>query len=100
MAQIEILCEQEIAAGWTFKAQLIDEEGSLIAIELTLSWADYNLWSPNGADEPQLVAEAVLGYLASQSPEKGLPPSLDASLVRRMFPDADQQIPKLIRNSH
>ena len=89
-----------MTAGWAFGAQLIDEQGTLHAMKLTLSWADYNLWSPDGADEPQRVAEAVLLYLASQSPEKGFPPSLDASLVRRMYPEADRQIPKYIRRTN
>ncbi len=97
--QIEILSEHEIPAGCVFDAHFLADSGELQPIALTLSWADYNLWSPDGADEPQKVAEAVLSYLAAKTPVDEIRPKLDASQLRRMFDDADDAIPNHIRRS-
>lgn len=99
MAQIEIVSEQEQPTGWIFEIRMLDEHGSLHNYRLTMSWADYNLWSPDGADEPQQVAIAVLAYLASRLPASEIRPGFDASLVRRMFDDADDSIPRYIRRN-
>lgn len=97
--QIEILLEREIPTGWVFDAHFLTESGKLQPIALTLSWADYNLWSPDGTDEPQKVAEAVLSYLAAKTPLVQIRPKLEASQLRRMFDDADDAIPNYIRRS-
>lgn len=99
VAQIEIVSEQEQPSGWIFEIRILDEHGSRQHCRLTLSWADYNLWSPDGADEPQRVAAAVLAYLTSHLSAKEIRPSFDASLVRRMFDDADESIPGHIRRN-
>ncbi len=96
MAQIEIIEEQEIASGWQFQAQILNERGQLLRLQLTLAWADYNLWSPAGADEPARVAEAVIRFLLSRSDESEIRTSFDASLARRLHCDADTVIPSLI----
>ena len=96
MAQIEILREREIPAGWTFEAQIIDEQGLLSAIELTLSWADYNLWSSDGSDAPAAVAKAVVMLLLERLRPDQLRPVFDAASIRRQFPDADTVIPTMI----
>lgn len=96
VAQVEIIREEELAGGWTFAVQVLDEDGALHRYTLRLSWADYNLWSPHGADEPGRVAEAVLSFLLSRSPAENLRRSFDASIARRMHADADQRIPSLI----
>lgn len=100
LVQIEILSECEIPGGWAFDAQLLDKDGTLHPITLRLSWADYNLWSPDGSDTPEKVAEAALGYLASQVGPSEIRPSLDAAIIRRLLPDADEKIPGFIRNPH
>ncbi len=99
MAQIEIVSEQEQPSGWIFEIHLLDEHGSLHNCRLSMAWADDNLWSPDGADEPQRVAEAVLAYLISHLPAGEIPPSFDASLARRLFDDADKSIPGHIRRN-
>ena len=99
MAQIEILSEQERTAGWSFQARLLDEDGTLYPVALTLAWADYNLWSPDGADEPQQIALAVLSVLASRQPVSEIRSSLDAALLRRLYDDADEIIPRHIRRT-
>lgn len=101
MAQIEILSEQggeasRGAGGWVFAAQAIDDAGALHRFTLRLSWADYNLWSPDGSDSPERIAEAVLAFLISRKDIRQLPASFDASIARRWFADADEAIPALI----
>ena len=96
MAAVEILSECETDHGWTFRTQVIDGEGALYRHDLHLSWADYNLWS-SGADAPQSVAAAVLGLLSNRLAPGTLRASFDASLARRLVPDADEQIPKWIQ---
>jgi hypothetical protein len=96
VAQVEILSEREGRNGWEFEAQALDHDGTLRRHRLTLSWADYNLWSADGGDEPVRVAEAVLLFMARRSSAASLPEKFDASLARRKFPGADQEIPGLI----
>lgn len=96
MAQIEILSEEVRASGWAFRARVLDETGAMHPVRLTLAWADYNLWSPGGGDRPAAVAEAVLRFLAGRRPAHRLARSFDASIARRLFPDADREIPALI----
>ncbi len=98
MAQIEILCEQEIAGGWTFQAQMLDAAGELFAIDLSLAWSDYNHWSPGGGDTPTAVAEAVLAFMLSKMPAAEIRRKFDASMARRLFDDADRVIPSLIHH--
>ena len=74
MAQIEILSEEEISGGWAFGAQMLDANGELFKVTMTLNWSDYNLWSPDGGDEPSGVAEAVLMYLLSKQAAADLRP--------------------------
>lgn len=99
MAQIEILSEQEQAGGWIFEAQVLDDEGDLYPVKVSLSWADYNHWSSDGADAPGAVAEAVLAYLTSRTLPEEIRQSFDASLLRRQYDDADDVIPGLIRRA-
>lgn len=96
MPQIEITGESDQNAGWRFDCQVLDDAGSLHPLTLTLSWADYNHWSPDGSDSPQQVAEAVLAFLLMKLPPSELQSSFDASRARARFADADETIPTLI----
>lgn len=91
--RIEIVGEQEMADGWTFEVRLPERPA---ALTLRLAWADYNLWSADGADPPHAVATAVVRFLLSHTPAADLPERIDASTARRRHPDADTEIPKLI----
>ena len=86
----EIITEHEEAGGWLYEFQSVTEESG------ELSWVDYNHWSASGSDNPQKVAEAVLGFLLSRLAIAELPDRFDASLARRRFGDADETIPKMI----
>jgi hypothetical protein len=98
VAQVEIVSEREGRGGWVFAARVLDDAGTLRDHEVHLSWADYNLWSGSGADEPAAVAAAAVLFLcANLAPEK-LTGRFDAATARRLFPGADQQIPSLIHD--
>jgi hypothetical protein len=96
VASFEIISETEVGPGWEFGCQVVDEEGSLRRHVVRLSWADYNLWSASGGDEPGHVASAVVAFLLARVPPDELRESFDASIARRMFREADEEIPKLI----
>jgi hypothetical protein len=96
VAQIEILSEVESPGCWRFDVQVLDNLGMLRRHAVTLAWADYNLWSQDGADEPSRVLDAVLNLLLTHVSASDLPAKFDASLARRRIAGADQVIPTLI----
>jgi hypothetical protein len=87
----EIISEREEPTGWRFDVQDIRADGSLAGVVLTLSWADYDYFCPDGSVAPEGVARAVLDVACALWPQ-GMPARLDASTPRRMAPDADQRI--------
>ena len=96
MSQVEITAEREAGAGWSFDAHVIDDEGALSQITLRLSWADYNLWSTDGSAVPTAVAEAALRFIVACQGWDSSRTSLDASIARRLSPNADTAIPTMI----
>ena len=98
MADVQIEREQEDDGGWTFRLRFAaGTSGPPVRRTVRLAWADYDLWSADGADPPHAVAAAVVEFLLSRLSPSDLPASVDASVARRRFPDADQEIPRLIR---
>ncbi len=97
MAPFQIITERENANGWSYQVQTAaDNSPPPRRFTMQLSWADYNHWSTTGSDPPQRVAEAVLVFVFSHLAPTELPDQFDASLIRRRFPDADAEIPRLI----
>jgi hypothetical protein len=96
VADIEIISERGDSAGWVFTAQVTDGAGNRRPHDVRLSWADYNLWSASGADEPAAVAVAVLRFLLAGLGAADLKRRFDASVTRRLLPGADEAIPRLI----
>ena len=95
--QFQLHEEQELEDGWHFEGVLDLGPDHSRAIRLRLGWADYNLWSPSGADRPSDVATAVLSiFIASMEPSS-IPVNLDAGLIRRVIPDADSRVSAMIR---
>ncbi len=94
---IHLTDEAETHEGWSFQAVLDRDEDYSKAVQFLLSWADYNLWSPSGADRPADVARAVLGLFMESMALETMPPKLDASRIRRLIADADNRIPTAIR---
>ena len=98
--QVEILSERELPNGLAFRASVGDEGPARAAarlVEVRLHWADYNLWSVDGADPPERVAAAVVRFAASHGGVADLPDSFDAAALRRRHPDADSAIARLVR---
>lgn len=89
---IEILTETEIERGWRFTAQCVQPDGSLLPLTLELSWADYDLYCPEGSASPAAVAEATLHWMLTHRDARPMPARLDASHARRMHADADRAI--------
>ncbi|HWB19936.1 MAG TPA: hypothetical protein VG711_06520 [Phycisphaerales bacterium] len=96
MAFVEVLAERETGSGWEFDMQVMNARGELERSTVRMGWADYNLWSPSGSDEPWKVAEAVVEFWIERSADEALPKSFDASLLRRKWGDADIEVPKRI----
>jgi hypothetical protein len=94
---VETASERELPAGWVFELRVVDADGGTRMVTLSLSWADYNLWSASGGDTPSAVAEAVVMFLGSRGGASSLRDKFDASLVRRLHPDADAALPGFIR---
>ena len=98
MAPFQIITERENDTGWSYLVQTASGNSPKPRrFTMQLSWADYNHWSSTGSDPPQRVAEAVLGFVLSHLDPAELPEQFDASFARRRFPDADAEIPKLIK---
>ena len=97
MAQVEVLSETEASGAWKYRVQVLDDAGALRTHEVTLSWADYNLWSGTGADEPAAIAVAALMVLLARHSPATLRPRFDLSLVRRLVPEADALVPSAVR---
>ena len=55
-------------------------------------------FSPAG-DQPAAVAAAAVRFLLSQTGVSGLKPAFDASIARRLHPEADGEIPSMIHDS-
>ena len=97
VAQVEVLSETEASGAWKYRVQVLDDAGALRTHEVTLSWADYNLWSGTGADEPAAIAVAALMVLLARHSPATLRPRFDLSLVRRLVPEADALVPSAVR---
>jgi hypothetical protein len=98
VSDVQIERETEDHGGWTFRLRIIAGAAGQPSLRtLRLAWADYDLWSADGADPPHAVAAAVVEFLLARLGLSDLPPRIDASIARRQFPGADDEIPKLIR---
>lgn len=93
--QISVEREHEDQGGWRFELRLEGAQGKATVVELHLSWADYDHWC-RGAAPPASVARAVGQYLAARETIEQLPARIDASTVRRRYPQIDAEIRTLI----
>ena len=96
VADIEVVSEREASAGWRFEVEVRESEADSRRLTVVLAWADYNLWSASGSDEPAAVVTAAVRFLIDRSGCEGLKERFDAALIRRLHPDADGVIPGLI----
>ena len=88
---IRLGAEREADQAWIWHASIDAPEGSTLH-ELRLSWADYNVFCPDGTRTPAEVGRAVLSFFAAHRAQFPLRERLDAAMARMRFADADRQI--------
>ncbi len=91
MPTIRLGAEREAEQSWIWHASIDAADGSTLH-ELRLSWADYNIFSPDGTRTPAEVGRAVLLFFARHRREFPLRERLDAAMARMRFPFADRDI--------
>lgn len=93
---IEVLSEREHGPTWIFSMRHLPSGRTH---EMAMSWADYDLWSPEGTHPPSEVARAAAEVLIEALHDAGMPPPArtDVSLARRHSPDADALIRARLR---
>jgi len=94
-ATVRLGTEREGDGAWTWHAAIDAPEGSTLH-ELRLSWADYNVFSPDGTRTPAEVGRAVLAYFAIHRADFPLRERLDAAMARMRFPNADREIAAML----
>lgn len=108
--EVHVLDESERPGGLAFRVAVREpprdgarpDGNQERTVEVRVNWADYNLWSPDGADPPERVAHATVRYLCAELaraglPLSGLPATFDAATLRRRYPGADSAIAALLR---
>jgi hypothetical protein len=96
VAEVEVQSEQETDRGWSFEVVVRSGAYGGSRHTVTLSWADYNRWTPSGAEAPERVVRAVVRFVAERwqegalAPDGCLPRRFDSATVRRWFPDLDR----------
>ncbi len=93
-AQIHIGTETETTHGWAYEAQVIEDDATH-DFQITLSWADYDLWS-HGRVPPEQVVKAALAFLLSRESAQSILGKFDCSVIRRYFPNCDRELPHFI----
>lgn len=88
---VRLGAEREAEDGWIWHASIDAPEGSTLH-ELRLSWADYNVFCPDGTRSPADVGRAVLRFFARHRERLPLRERLDAAMARMRFPGADREI--------
>ena len=88
---IRLGAEREAEQAWIWHASIDGADGSSLH-ELRLSWADYNIYSPDGTRTPADVGRAVLLFFAHHHKDFPLRERLDAAMARMRFPFADREI--------
>lgn len=94
MAEIEIGQETETDNHWAYRVRVF-HEGKTHQYQVTLSYADYDLWS-RGRVAPSRVVHAAFEFLLKREGPSSILDTFDCSVIRRYFPDVDTQLPKLI----
>lgn len=94
MANIDVLTETEGRNHWCYEVRVSDN-GRDHSYQVTLNWADYDLWS-HGRVAPHKVVVAAFEFLLQQEPIESILPRFDCSLIRRYFPDVDAELPRMV----
>jgi hypothetical protein len=94
MPEIEIGPESRDPNRWRYDVTVFDQ-GRTHHYHVTLSDADYDLWS-RGHKPPSRVVHAAFTFLLQRESPSEILPKFDCSIIRRYFPEADEHLPKLI----
>ncbi|NJL31074.1 MAG: hypothetical protein HC898_05295 [Phycisphaerales bacterium] len=94
MTQIIIEQETEAHQGWMYRV-LVTAEGVEYRYQVTLSWAEHDLWS-HGRVPPERVVRAAMRFLLDREPAEAILKKFDCAVIRRYFPEVDRELPRLI----
>jgi hypothetical protein len=94
MAIINIGIETEHTNHWSYEVQ-VEEGGKNTDYQVTLSFADYDLWS-HGRVAPERVIKAVFKFLQQHQSISKLKAKFDCATLRRLFPQVDSELPTMI----
>jgi len=94
MAEIDVQEELEGKNQWSYTVEVFDN-GRVHKHAVTLSWSDYDLWS-RGRARPSKVVERAFEFLLEREPASAILSKFDCSLIRRYFPEVDQELPKRV----
>jgi len=94
MAEIEIGEETDGQNQWAYPVRIFSN-GQTHEYQVTLSWADYDLWS-RGRVAPSEVVERAFEFLLQREPPTAIMGKFDCSVIRRYFPEVDEELPRMI----
>jgi hypothetical protein len=94
MSEIEIGEETAGQNQWSYPVRVF-AGGQTYDYQVTLSWSDYDLWC-RGRVAPSEVVERIFEFLLHREPPSAIMSKFDCSVVRRYFPDVDEELPKMI----
>lgn len=94
MATITIGTEQEASNHWRYDVT-VEDRGQSYHFDVTLSWADYDLWC-KGRIPPERVIQAAFAFLLEREPASSILARFDCSVMRRYFSEVDEELPKLL----
>ncbi|WP_428388704.1 hypothetical protein [Mucisphaera sp.] len=94
MAEIEIGSETEEGTRWHYPVTVY-EGGRAYRYEVTLGFADYDLWS-RGRAAPSKVVRAAFEFLLEREGADEIMGKFDCSVIRRYFPEVDEALPKRV----
>jgi hypothetical protein len=94
MPSIDVMTEIDSPRGWTFEVR-VQDGGETREFEVSLSWAEYDLWS-RGQVAPERVVESAFVFLLKNEPLSAIKQRFDCALIRRYFPQVDSELPGLL----
>ena len=94
MSQIDVTTETEGENHWIYQV-VVDDQQVKYDYQVTLSWADYDLWS-RGRVPPEKVVHAAFEFLLEREPASAILRKFDCSVIRRYFPKVDTDLPNRV----
>jgi len=92
MATITIGTETEGKNRWQYRVS-VEDGSTTYTYDVTLSWSDYDHWS-HGRVAPEKVVMRAFEFLLEREPASAILSKFDCSVIRRYFPEVDQELPR------